>query len=373
MSHPDVLVVGGGVIGLSVAYHAARRGAKVTLLEAGRLGAGASGAAAGMLNAQAETHEPGAFLDLQLRSRDLHRALGPALYEETGLDPEYVWSGTLRVARTADFERSLAQTRRWQREHGLSAKWLDGEEARELEPEIAPDARAALYLPDDGQVNSRRLARALAQAASRRGAEIREATLVNGLVSERGKVTGANTAHGEILAGTVVLAGGVDSARLCEGLGLHLPVHPVKGETLAVEAMPAPVSANVWDEDCYLVPKRDGNLIVGATEEPGVWDRRPTLGGVARLSGCATSLVPALSRSPVADLWGGLRPGTPSGWPVLGPVGGIEGLLLATGHYRNGILLSAVTGEEISALALGEESALDLAPFAYERHLEAAS
>lgn len=373
MPHPDVLVVGGGVIGLSVAYHAARRGAKVTLLEAERLGDGASGAAAGMLNAQAETREPGAFLDLQLHSRALHRSLGDQLYEETSLDPEYIWSGTLRVARTAAFEESLAQTHRWQQELGLSAKWLDGEELRKLEPEICPKARAALYLPDDGQVNSRRLVRALALAASRRGAAIREATPVSGLVSESGQVTGARTAHGEVHADRVVLAGGVGCARLCEDLGLRLPLHPVKGETLAIEAMPAPVSANVWDEDCYLVPKRDGRLIVGATEEPGVWEKRPTLGGVAQLSGCAASLVPDLSGSPVTDLWGGLRPGTPSGEPILGPVGGVEGLLLTTGHYRNGILLSAVTGEAISALALGEKPPLDLAPFSYERHVEAAS
>lgn len=373
MFRPDVLIVGGGVIGLSVAYHAARRGARVTLLESEKIGAGASGAAAGMLNAQAETHEPDSFLDLQLRSRALHRSLGVALYEETGLDPEYVFSGTLRVARTAAFEESLAQTYRWQRDRGLSAKWLDGEEARELEPAISPNARAALYLPEDGQVNSRRLVRALALAASHRGVEIAEASSVTGLMSKHGKVNGVRTARGEIPAGAVVLAGGVECARLCEDLGLRLPLHPVKGETLAVEAMPAPVSANVWDEGCYLVPKRDGRLIVGATEEPGIWDRRPTLGGMARLAGAAKELVPALARSPVTDLWGGLRPGTPSGWPVLGPVGGIGSLLLATGHYRNGILLSAVTGETISALALGEEPPLDLAPFAYERHLEATS
>lgn len=372
MSHPDVLVVGGGVIGLSVAYHAARRGVKVTLLEADHIGSGASGAAAGMLNAQAETREPGAFLDLQLHSRDLHRCLGAALYEETGLDPEYVWSGTLRVARTADFEESLARTHRWQRERGLSAKWLDGDEARELEPSLAPDALAALYLPEDGQVNSRRLARALALAALRRGAEIEEDTPVTGLVSKRGRIDGVRTARGETPAGAVVLAGGVGCARLCEGLGLRLPLHPVKGETLAVEARPAPVSANVWDEGCYLVPKRDGRIIVGATEEPGIWDRRPTLGGVAHLSGAARGLVPALSGAPVADLWGGLRPGTHSGQPILGAVEGYEDLLIATGHHRNGVLLSAVTGEAIGALTLGEEPPLDLAPFAYERHLEAA-
>lgn len=362
-------VVGGGVIGLSIAYHAARRGAKVTLLEADRVGTGASGAAAGMLNAQAESGEPGPFLDLQLRGRDAHRPLATELYEETGLDPEYVWSGTLRVARSESFENRLSEAHRWQRERGLSAEWLDGEAARELEPALAPDARAALHLPHEGQVNSGRLVRALTLAAMRRGVELREDTRVTDLRVERGRVTGVETAQGGVAAGSIALAGGTESPGLLSGIGLELPVHPVKGETLAVHAAPPPVRANVWDESCYLVPKRDGRVVIGATEEPGVRDPRPALGGVARLSQGAVGLVPALSGCPVADLWGGLRPGTPSGRPILGPVKGYDNLLLATGHYRNGILLSAITGDAISALALRETPPLDLAPFHYESHL----
>jgi glycine oxidase len=186
-----------------------------------------------------------------------------------------------------------------------------------------------------------------------------------------GRITGLETAQGEVSAGSVVLAGGAESPSLLSKLGLDLPVHPVKGEILTIHATPPPVRSNVWDEDCYLVPKRDGRIIVGATERPGEWDRRPTLGGVAHLSDAARRLIPTLSGAPVVDLWGGLRPGSPSGWPILGPVDGVEGLLLATGHHRNGILLSAVTGDTISALALGEEPAVDPAPFSYEAHMEA--
>lgn len=370
MTRPDVAVVGGGVIGLSVAYHAARRGAKVTLLEAGGLGSGASGAAAGMLNAQAESAEPGPFLELQLKGRDAHRVLAPALYEETGLDPEYVWSGTLLVARSEDFEERLATAYRWQRELGLPAQWLDAEAARGLEPALAPDTRAALYLPEEGQVNSGRLVRALALAAARQGAELHEETRVTSLRVERGRATGVETARGVVPAGSIVLAGGSESAGLLSGVGLELPVRPVKGEILTIHAAPPPVSSNVWDEGCYLVPKRDGRVVVGATERPGEWDRRPTLGGIADLSDAARGLIPTLSAAPMADLWGGLRPSTPSGQPVLGTIEGFEGLLLATGHHRNGILLSAITGDMISALALGEDPPLDLRPFGYEEHLE---
>lgn len=373
MPHPDVAVVGGGVIGLSIAYHAARRGAKVTLMEAARLGSGASGTAAGMLNAQAESGEPGPFLDLQLAGRDAHRPLSGELYKETGLDPEYVWSGTLRVARGEAFEERLADAYRWQKERGLPARWLNGEEARDLEPALSPDAHAALYLPEEGQVNPQRLARALALAASRWGAELEEESRVTGLRVERGRVIGLDTGRGGVDAGSVVLAGGAESPGLLSGLGVKLPVYPVKGETLTVRATLPPVRANVWDEGCYLVPKRDGRVVVGATERPGEWDRRPTLGGMAHLSEAARGLVPALSGAPVSDLWGGLRPSTPSGRPILGPVEGVEGLLLATGHGRNGVLLSAITGEAVGALALGGAPPLDLAPFRLERHLEPVS
>lgn len=366
----DVAVVGGGVIGCSVAYHAARRGASVALLEAEQIGSGASGAAAGMLNAQAEAHEPGSFLSLLLKSRTMHRSLAEELYEETGLDSEYVWFGTLRVALDEPFARTLAETHSWQREAGLSAHWLDTEEARELESGISPEAIAALYLPEDGQVNSPRLVQALALAAIRKDVSLTEGERVTGFLTDGERVTGVHTARREILAGSVVLAGGSASGMLSRSLGLRLPVHPVKGETLTVTVRSNAARANVWDNRCYLVPKRDGRVIVGATEEPGIYDRRPSLGGVAKLSEAATKLLPEISSATFAGAWGGLRPGTPDGLPFLGGVEGIEGLFLATGHYRNGVLLAPVTGEVVAALALGEPPIIDASPFSCERNME---
>jgi len=293
----DVAIIEGGVIGCSVAYHATRRGARVTLLEAERVGSGASGAAAGMLAAQAEAHGPGPFLDLLLLSRDLHKPLGEELYEVTGLDPEYVWAGTLRVATDATYEETFSAEYSWQRERDLPVRWLDIEEARELEPGLSPDSIAALYLPEDGQVNPPRLVQALALRAALGGARIMEATRVGGLVVEGRKVTGVKTARGKIPARTVVLSDGAFSSLLSDELGFRLPVYPVKGEALTVNARPAPTRANVWNSRCYVVPKRDGRVIVGATEEPGVYDRRPTLGGVAGLSRAAVELIPSLSHA----------------------------------------------------------------------------
>ncbi|MBA3609989.1 MAG: glycine oxidase ThiO [Rubrobacter sp.] len=364
MDAVDVAVVGGGVIGCSVAYHAARSGAKVVLVEAEGIGGGASGAAAGMLAAQAEAHEPGPFLDLLLASRDLHGPLGEELRERTGLDPEYAWSGTLSVASSVEGERDLYARYSWQAGLGLSARWLSGEEARDLEPALSPDVSAALYLPEDGQVNSPRLVQALVLAATERGVWILDFTRVTGFVTESGRVTGVRTARGEIPAGAVVLCGGASSGILAEDLGVNLPVYPVKGEVLAVGVRPAPTRANVWGERCYAVPKRDGRMIVGATEEPGVHDRRPTLGGVARLSAAALDLIPTLKDAPFLNAWGGLRPATPTGRPILGAVEGWDGLLVATGHYRNGVLLAPITGKAISEAALGEAPSVDLRPFA---------
>ncbi len=369
----DIAVVGGGVIGCSVAYHAARRGAKVALIEAERIGSGASGAAAGMLNAQAEAHELGPLLDLMLLSRQMHEPLDKELYEATGLDPEYIWAGTLRVATNEGSSETFAAEYSWQREQGLAARWLDADEACELEPNLSPETVAALYLPEDGQVNPLRLMQALVLGATFGGAKVMEDTRVEGFAVEGTRVTGIRTNRGKIPAGVVVLAGGAFSAFLPGELGVRLPVHPVKGEILAVNARPAPIKANVWNSQCYVVPKRDGRMIVGATEEPGVYDRRPTLGGVAHLSRAAVKLVPELSRAPLASAWGGLRPGTPDGRPILGPVEGQEGLFLATGHYRNGVLLSAVTGESIAALALGEAPTVNVSPFMYGRFAESAT
>lgn len=368
----DVAVVGGGVIGCSVAYHAARRGAKVALFEADGIGTGASGAAAGMLGAQAEAHESGPFLNLLLKSREMHKILSEELYEGTGLDPEYVWSGTLRVALDERFARTLAETYSWQRDAGLSASWLDAEEARELEPGISPEAVAALYLPEDGQVNSPRLVRALALAATRNDTAIVEAERVTGFLTDGERVTGVRTAREEVPAGSVVLASGAASGPLAAELGLRLPVHPIKGETLTLTTRPNAIKANVWDEGCYLVPKRNGRVVVGATEEAGVYDRRPTLGGVAKLSGAAARLLPGLAGATFAGAWGGLRPGTPDKLPFLGGVEGIGGLFLATGHYRNGVLLAPVTGEVIAALALGEVPLVEVSPFSCERSRETA-
>ena len=367
----DIAVVGGGVIGLSVAYHAARYGAKVVLFEAEEVGSGASGALAGMLSGQGEAEGPGPLRELLLRGRDHHKkTLAPSLYEDTGLDPGYAWNGALRTATDAASARVLAEEHSLHMERGLPSRILDGDEARKLEPALSQEVVAGLYLPEDGNVNPPHLARALALGAAKHGARIGEFDRAVDLLTQGDRVVGVRTARGDFAAGTVVLAGGPTSGLLSGGLGVRLTLHAVKGQLLETKITPVPITTNVWNHGTfYLVPKRDGRVIVGATEEPDIWDRRPTLGGVAELSRAALALVPGLAEALFVRSWGGLRPTTPTGAPILGPITGWDGLLLAVGHHRNGVLLSGITGETLAALALGETPPIDVSPFLHEEGL----
>ena len=363
----DVAIIGGGAIGISVAYHAARRGAKGVLFEAAEVGLGASGALAGMLSGQGEAERPGPLQELLVRGRGYHRTFGPKLREDTGLDPGYVWDGALRTATDEDSAEKLAEEHSWHEEANLPSEMLSGDEARELEPALSEGVVAGLYLPEDGNVNPPELVRALAQGATKHGAELREYERVTGFLTQGERVTGVRTAQVSVSAGSVVLAGGAASGLLSEQLDVRLPVYPMKGQLLEARSSPVPIRANLWNYgNFYVVPKRDGRVIVGATEEPEVRDRRPTAGGIFELLGNALELVPGLSEALFLRAWGGIRPATPSGAPILGPVDGLDELLLATGHHRNGVLLSAITGEIISALAVGEPSPVDISPFVYD-------
>ncbi len=304
----DVAVVGGGVIGLSVAYHAARRGARVILFEAEGIGSGASGALAGMLSGQGEAEGPGALRELLLRGRDYHRTFGPQLYEDTGLDPGYAWNGALRTATDEASREVLVEEHSRHEERGLSSRLLDGDASRELEPALSREVVAGLHLPEDGNVNPPQLDRAMAEGATKHGAEVREFDGVIGFLTRGSRVIGVRTARDEgVAAAAVVLAGGHASDGLLRTLGVGLPVYPMKGQLLETRISPAPISSNVWNHGTfYLVPKRDGRVIVGATEEPMVRDRRPTLGGVADLSRAALALVPALADALFLRSWGGL-------------------------------------------------------------------
>jgi glycine oxidase len=353
----DVAIVGGGVIGCAIAAELADAGAKVVLLERDRIGAGASGAAAGMLAPQTEAHAPDPWFDLLLAARAEHEPLSCRLRHETGIDVGYRRDGVLRVAVSEPERRELRARAEWQQAAGLPVEWLEPDDAQRLEPTVSPDIAGALWLPDESQVQSPRLVQALALLAQRRGAHIREGAPVLGVEKDA-----VRTAAERVSVGAVVLAGGVGSAFVD---GARLPVVPVKGQIACGQLTPACAPRHiVWGAGAYLTPKAGGELLVGATEEEGTYDTRPTLGGIAGLIAAGTQLLPTLRDMPLVQAWAGLRPALPDRKPALGRLGD---LFVATGHYRNGVLLGPLTGKLIAQLVLGKQPTWDLTAYAPER------
>jgi glycine oxidase len=344
----DVVVVGGGIIGLSLAWQLAGEGASVVVLERGQIGGQATGAAAGMLAPLAEAREPSPFVALALASLHLYPGIAAALYEEVGLDVELRGPGMLRVALTDGEAEALRQEWAWQREAGLRMEWLTGEEARRLEPALAPEVRAAIFSPEERHVEPRRLVRAWGLAAAARGVRVREGTIATGFETWRSRVTAVLTGETRTPCDALVVAGGAWSGEVAGWLGARLPVFPVRGQILALACLPPPVRHTIYTHTGYLVPKADGRVVVGATEDQAGFDARPTASGMGRLLTMAPALVPALAEAPFESAWAGLRPATADRLPLLGPLPGWENVLLATGHYRNGILLAPITAERLA-------------------------
>lgn len=365
----DTAIVGGGVIGTAIARELARAGAEVVVIERDPSGPSASWAAAGMLSPLAEADEADDFLALLLDSRRLYPEFVAELEAETGEVVGYRSEGTLLAALDAADERALRSRFAWQRAAGLPVEWLNPEEALAAEPALNPELRAALQFPDDHQVDNRLLAAALRQAAIRAGVRMRMGETATAVLQESGRAAGVALEGGErIPERTVVIAGGAASPAIA-GLPRPLPVRPVHGQLLALRPSTSePLIRHVVDSPrIYLVPRSDGRVIVGATVEEVGFRSGVTAGGVHALLSAALELVPALADAPLVESWSGHRPGTPDGKPVLGADPELPGLIYATGHYRNGILLTPITALAVSDLILGRTPRHDLAPFGVER------
>jgi glycine oxidase len=358
----DVLVIGGGIIGLVTAWRAAQRGLGTAVVDP-EPGGGAAQVAAGMLAAVTELHYgEQTLLGLNLASARRYPDFVAELAEETGHDLGYRRCGTLAVALDADDRAHLRELHALQQQSGLESQWLSGRECRRLEPMLAPGVRGGLRVDGDHQIDPRRLAGALVAACERAGVVFHRAWAER-LTVVRDRATGVVTDDGTPLdAGQVVLAGGSLSGRL-SGVPEDVlpPVRPVKGQVVRL-TMPQrhgpflsrTVRAVVRGSHVYLVPRESGELVIGATSEELGWDTTVTAGGVYELLRDAHELVPGITELPLTETRAGLRPGSPDNAPLLGPTG-LDGLLLATGHYRNGVLLTPVTGDALAhVLATGE-------------------
>ncbi|WP_031071869.1 glycine oxidase ThiO [Streptomyces sp. NRRL WC-3742] len=363
-AHTEVLVIGGGIIGLAVAWRAAQHGAGRVIVVDPSHGHGAAGVAAGMLAPVTEVQygeEP--LLRLNTASNERYAAFAAELTEASGgLDTGYRRCGTIAVALDSDDREELRDLHAFHQRLGLDSTWLTGREARKLEPMLAPGVRGALYAADDHQVDPRRLLKALYAACEGANVLLHRAEALE-LLIEDGRATGARLSTGEsVTADQVVLAAGPRSHRL-PGLpeGVLPAIRPVKGQILRLRVPQAyrpflsrNVRAVVRGQHLYVVPREDGELVIGATSEEQGYDTTVTAGGVYELLRDAHELVPGITELPLVETAAGLRPGSPDNAPLLGPTS-LPGLVAATGHYRNGVLLTPVTADLLGEyLATGE-------------------
>jgi glycine oxidase len=376
---PDVVVAGGGVIGLVTAWRCAGRGLAVEVADP-EPGRGAARVAAGMLAAVTELqYGEETLLRLNLASAGRYPSFVAELRDATGLDVGYRRCGTLSVALDADDRAQLRELHAFQQSLGLDVSWLTGRECRRLEPMLAPGIRGGLRIDGDHQVDPRLLAAALLQACRNAGVRL-EPAAVRRIVVEGGRATGVELADGRIRrAGQVVLAAGSSSGRI-GGLPEEVlpPVRPVKGQVLRLRVPPAyapflsrTVRAVVRGGHVYLVPRESGELVVGATSEEMGDDTTVTAGGVYELLRDAHELVPGITELPLAETCAGLRPASPDNAPLLGRTA-LPGLAVATGHYRNGVLLTPVTGDLMAEILTGgdPEQARPFTPLRFGRVLE---
>jgi glycine oxidase len=389
-TNSDVLVVGGGVIGLATAWRTAQRGLSVTVLDPDP-GRGANQVAAGMLAPVTELqYGEEDLLRLGIASNERYAAFAAELTAASGLPTGYRACGTLAAALDADDRAELREVHAFQQRLGLEAQWLTGRECRRLEPMLAPSVRGGLLVTGDHQVDGRRLGAALLRACTTAGVRIHRSRAARvELTNTQDRVVGALAEDGTRLsAAQTVLAAGCWSGEM-PGLppDARLPVRPVKGQVLrlrmtTVLGAPLPggpflsrnLRAVVRGVHLYLVPREDGELVVGATMEEQGFDTTVTAGGVYELLRDAHELVPGITELPLMETGAGLRPGTPDNAPLLGPTA-LPGLVAATGHHRNGVLLTPVTADAVSAyLATGVLPA-EAAPFTPARFslLEASS
>jgi glycine oxidase len=371
VTRPSVVVIGAGVIGLGIAWRLAARGAAVAVFDKGAAGAGASHAAAGMLAACAEA-EPGeeALVALGRASQTRWPAFAAELEQASGIDVGLRAEGTLVLALTADDQARLGHQLVFQQQLGLPLQWISAAETRRREPHLAGKLAGAVFSPQDTQVDNRKLAAALRIAAETAGASINEHRGVNAISSHAGRADGIVLADGtKIAADVVVLAAGAWSRDIA-GVAPELrpPVRPIKGQMLALRMDPsaALLSHVVWAPGAYLVPRRDGRLLVGATVEEKGYDTSLTAGGILTLLEAAWRAVPAVEELPIEEMWVGHRPGSRDDAPILG-AGPIEGLIYATGHHRNGILLAPITADAIARLVLDGAADPAIRPFGIER------
>jgi len=374
----DVVVIGGGAIGTSIAYYLAQRNVEVLLLDQADLASGSSGACDGMIFLQSK--KPGIHLRMAMASRSLFAQLD----EQLPLPIEYGDCGGIVVIETADERQAMQQYVKEQQGIGLDVHLLDAAAARDMEPALSPDIAGAAFSPLDGQVNPIALTQAFGLGALRLGARVMTGTTVTGIVTQGSRVTGVQTDRGLFSAGAIVNAAGTGAPAIGDLVGLHIPIRPRRGQILVTQSMPPlisrciisasyisakydPTMVRTGDGGISIEQTRSGNLLLGSTREFAGHDRRTTIDGLGRIAAKTCKVLPALANVNVIRSFAGLRPFTPDGLPILGPVDALDGFFMAAGHEGDGIALSPITGLLMAQQIVEGRTALPLTPFRLNR------
>jgi glycine oxidase len=345
MQRFDVAIAGGGLIGGSIALELARAGLKVGLFDAQELGREASWAGAGILSPAPENTSMLPMVALGQASMALYPEFVREVEELSGQSVGFRPTGTLETFSSRHAVEELSTVVALHHGLGLRAEPLSAEDARKLEPAISEELEAAVLRADEASVDNRALTPAVLEAARRSGVQIFAGAAVKAIRREGSRCVGLSLENEEVHAKFSVIAAGCFSAGI-EGVAAYAPVRPAKGQMVALRAAGVSVERVVWSENVYLVPRNDGRILAGATVEYVGFERTPTAGGLAKLLAAAIEVVPGLAEAKIEEHWAGLRPDTPDHLPILGPTD-MEGLLMATGHFRSGILLAPVTAVAI--------------------------
>lgn len=359
-------IIGGGVIGLSIAYQLLKQQQQVTLFHAEKTTT-ASLAAGGMLGGQNEFYAPSPLYNLALESRALHKKLAQELLELTGQDVGLLPSGLIKIATNKQGLQDLQQQYDFlHNDHPASIQWLNQRDLQQYEPLLGQAVANGFHIYEDHQVNARALTKALLLAIQQLGAMLIEEEVI-AIEKEQQQITYVQTASTRYAVSQVVLAAGAWTPRLAATLNINCPMQPVKGECLMLKAHQLPKATIFSTDGCYIVPKQQQMILIGATSYPLQEDDAVTAGGIHSLLTRAIQIVPSLTKAEIVETWCGVRPQTIDGLPIMGETS-YSNLFLCTGHYRNGILLSAITGLLFSQALLGDITAKQrLAPFALQR------
>jgi glycine oxidase len=368
----DIVIVGGGVIGLSIAEALARAGVGSTVLDRRELGREASWAGAGLIPPLSERPAANPAAALRSWSARLYPDWSAALQAETGIDAGYRRTGGVDVAWTEAEDQALQSVAGQWRAEGIAAERLAPGDVPRVEPALNPELKAVYFLPDRAQVRNPWLLRALMAAVVRRGVRLKPWHSVEGYSLRGRRIEAVRTSAGEIPCGWVIMAAGAWSGPLLQAIGIRVPTPPLKGQIVLVRGEQPLIRRIVEHGKNYLVPREDGRVLVGATEHDAGFDTRPTLADTRGLLDEALRLCPVLSRAEVEATWAGLRPGSVDTKPTIGPAPEFDNLIIATGHKRAGLQLAPATGELVADLVLGRPPRQDLGPFRPDREPESA-